>query len=240
MFALTPVTLSCRANSYVKSRLQAFDAPKASNALNFFSPCKSSKFSVVVEGAVIVRMRDGALVFNRSNSKLVSKNDPKWLVANIVSRPSTVTVRLLLNTAALLISTSSRAYLFSNSAAIARTEARTERSTSSKSTLSFPLAVLISACVNSPRCLSRQPRITVAPSFANPCAVALPKPELLPVTRQTLPRISGCAICTVASNRHIVRCYSMHWYPYSLKLKHSIATKRRPGTVPWYRSKQEG
>src|SRR2546421_8515829 len=58
----------------------------------------------------------------------------------------------------------------------------------------LPLAALISARAASPRCLSRHPRRTVAPDFAKPRAVALPSPELLPVTRQIFLLVSACVI----------------------------------------------
>ena len=44
--------------------------------------------------------------------------------------------------------------------------------------------------------------MTVAPNCARPIAVALPNPELLPVTRQTLPRISGFVINVLHLYRH--------------------------------------
>src|SRR5215469_4018317 len=60
-------------------------------------------------------------------------------------------------------------------------------SPSSRSIDALPLWALISAWAASPRCLSRQTRMTKAPREANPNAVALPRPELAPVIRQTLP-----------------------------------------------------
>src|SRR5438270_7329646 len=64
-----------------------------------------------------------------------------------------------------------------------------ERSASSRSTDSLPLWRLISRWASSPFVRSRQTITTVAPMLASPMAVALPMPELAPVTMQIFPCI---------------------------------------------------
>ena len=85
LLTVTLVLESRWARSYVKSRLAALEAPKACKALNLCSACRSSKAILMVEGAVMVRMRAAGLAFKRSSRRLVSKNGPRWLVANMVS-----------------------------------------------------------------------------------------------------------------------------------------------------------
>src|SRR6266704_3963571 len=56
-----------------------------------------------------------------------------------------------------------------------------------RSMASFSLFSLISFCASSPLIWLRHTITTVAPICANPNAVALPIPELAPVTMQTFP-----------------------------------------------------
>src|SRR5438105_1763621 len=56
-----------------------------------------------------------------------------------------------------------------------------------RSMASFSLFSLISFCTSSPLDRLRHTITTVAPICANPNAVALPMPELAPVTMQTFP-----------------------------------------------------
>src|SRR6266511_187399 len=114
------------------------------------------KSSLEVEGAVTLITRDGALDFRRPRSRLVSRNGPRWLVANMASRPSEVTVLVLVKTAALLITTSSPPCVCSNSLANRRIEAGEERSATASSTDWPPAEEVTRPRAASPRDRSRQ------------------------------------------------------------------------------------
>src|ERR1700761_7085667 len=65
----------------------------------------------------------------------------------------------------------------------------------------LPPACLISSTVSSPGCCLRAAMATAAPSLANAIAVALPIPELPPVTIATL------------STKRFIRSLGRHYYP---------------------------
>ncbi len=86
-----------------------------------------------------------------------------------------------------------REHRSSRSAAPARTEDRSARSKTESSTLSDPLADAMSATASVPRCSLRAVMTTRAPAPASAMAVALPMPELPPVTMTVLPSMEGTA-----------------------------------------------
>jgi hypothetical protein len=69
----------------------------------------------------------------------------------------------------------------------------------------LPLSVLISSIAASPAPRLRQTITTLAPILANPKAVALPIPELAPVTMRTLPTMEPPPLaCSIrALNRYV-------------------------------------
>src|SRR5260370_20171762 len=135
-------------------------------------------------------IRDGALAFSTSKSRLVSRKCPRWFVAKVASSPSTVWTRLGKKNPALVMRTWSFLYLPVKSCASSRTESWDERSAVIESRFRLPLLALISMRVASPLSLSRETITTEAFSLARPIAVALPIPELPPVIRHTLPVMS--------------------------------------------------
>src|SRR2546426_168976 len=135
-------------------------------------------------------IRDGALAFNTSRSRLVSRKWPRWFVAKVASSPSTVWTLLGRNIPALLMRTWSFLYLALKSCASSRTESLDDRSAVIASRFRLPVLALISMSVASPLSLSRETITTEAFNLARPIAVALPMPELPPVTRHTLPVMS--------------------------------------------------
>jgi leucyl aminopeptidase (aminopeptidase T) len=109
------------------------------------------------------------------------------------SRLSAVIIRLLAKIAASLTRTSSFGYFALNSAARPRTDASEDKSAFMRSTDWFPLSDTTWVRAVVPRVSSRQTIITIAPISAMAVAVALPMPELAPVTRQTFPFISAAS-----------------------------------------------
>src|SRR5919108_5217608 len=172
--------------------LASFDWLYAWYPLYFFSPCRSSKLISVPRCAddVMLMIREGALAFNTSKRRFVSRKCPRWFVANVASSPSAVATLLGRNVPALLMRTCSFLYRALKSCASSRTESCDERSATIESTFLFPLRVRISRSAASPLSLSRETITTVASSLARPSAVAFPIPEFAPVIRQTLPVMS--------------------------------------------------
>jgi hypothetical protein len=109
------------------------------------------------------------------------------LVTHWRSKPSGVSSRAGSDAAALLTSTSSLANRSPNAVAKARTEASEERSVFMTVTAGVAVLSAISLLASSPRCVSRQPRMTWAPKRASSRAVSLPMPLLPPVMSATRP-----------------------------------------------------
>src|SRR5438309_1396912 len=82
----TPQRWARRASSKVNRRFAAFDAPNECIALNRLLSSSRSTSTRVVDGAVTVITRPPPI--RRSRSRLVSRNGPRWLVANMASQPS--------------------------------------------------------------------------------------------------------------------------------------------------------
>src|SRR5215212_1775353 len=139
------------------------------------------------EETVITRL--GALSLSWSSNRLVSRNGARWFMANVVSMPSAVSVRLLCTSPALLASTSSRSWRSRNSSASLLTSLCTERSASISSTDSLWLCALMSRSAASPRSGLRPTTTTFAPIATSATAVAFPIPEVPPVMRAVLPPI---------------------------------------------------
>jgi len=110
----------------------------------------------------------------------------------MTSRPSVVRVLVLLNTAALLISTSSRWWSRSKSPTNSRIARGEDRSTSASSTVTVPPEEATAARASSPRIPSRQIMTTFWARLANTVAVARPSPELASVTMHVLASMARC------------------------------------------------
>ena len=135
--------------------------------------------------------RAGALAFSRSSSRSVSRNGARWLTANVCSRPSAVTWRAAQNPPTLLTRTSSRGHASSTSAARRRTSAWDDMSAPNAMTFGLFVAARMSSAAASARRRSRPVTTSRAPSAASPIAVALPMPDVPPVTRTVLPVIDS-------------------------------------------------
>lgn len=154
-------------------------------------------------------MRLGADAFNVSSKRFVSRNGPRWFVANCISRPSTVRARSP-NMAALLMSMSSRVSasrnlqqarinffssrifdklncLYTYNRTHSLIDSWDERSNSKLNTFLFPLSLTTSNRVSSHLCQERQAIYTRPTRFAISRAISLPIPVLLPLTITILP-----------------------------------------------------
>ncbi len=119
------------------------------------------------------------------------RNGPRWLVPKVASKPSAVSWRSVRTRPALFTNTWMCWYRSSSSDAPARTDARSAKSNTTRSTESDPLALRMSDTLWRPLDSLRAAMTVWAPAPARATAVARPTPEFPPVMTTVLASMAG-------------------------------------------------